>query len=72
MKCYCGNTEFKCTQTIVAELTIVFGETTELIRKDNDHLDGPFRCTHCGRKFDEYEDKDYSRAEKRRIKAGQL
>ena len=61
MKCFCGNTEFKHTQNIVAEITISLGETVDLVRKDIDPPDGPFRCTSCGREFDEYEDKDWSR-----------
>jgi len=45
----------------VAEITISLGETVDLVRKDIDPPDGPFRCTSCGREFDEYEDKDWSR-----------
>lgn len=61
MKCYCGNTEFKHTQNIVADITISLGETVELVRTDDNSPDGPFRCTSCGSVFAENEDKDHSK-----------
>jgi hypothetical protein len=71
MKCYCGNTEFKYSQNIWAEIKICLGEIEFVEDKNNDPPEGPFRCTSCGREFDEYEEKDWSRGTKRRLLAAQ-